>query len=137
MKIIIKPVNDIEKKDFPKSVVSMQLGISLFILEQSDIEEVIKKLSKYSERQKNTDHLENTEQKALHIDDIMLCLELRLNIDTWGSYKKGDIEVFYIRICDEQNGLVRYPIDKRWDIISCSLVNAPNSSNENSNRNII
>lgn len=61
--------------------------------------------------------------KALHIADVMLRFKLRLNIDEWGSYKKGDEDTFYIKLLDEQNGLSRFPIDDRWDIVSCEVVN--------------
>ena len=61
--------------------------------------------------------------KALHTGDVMLRFKLRLNIEEWGSYKKGDEDNFYIKILDEQNGLVRFSIDKQWDIVSCELVN--------------
>ena len=55
--------------------------------------------------------------------DIMLKFVLELNEKRWGSYKKGDQDIFYIKLLDEQNGLARYSIDSRWNIISCELVN--------------
>lgn len=54
--------------------------------------------------------------------NIMLRFKLRLNVDTWGSYKKGDEDFFYIKLLDEQNGLVRFPIDKQWDIVNCEII---------------
>ena len=62
-------------------------------------------------------------QQQLNIADVMLRFKLRLNIETWGSYKKGDEDYFYIKLLDEQNGLARFSIDKQWDIISCEVVN--------------
>ena len=61
--------------------------------------------------------------KALHIVDVMLRFKLRLNVEEWGMYKKGDEDYFNIKLHDEQNGLTRFPIDKRWDVISCEIVN--------------
>ena len=61
--------------------------------------------------------------KALHIGDVMLRFKLRLNIDEWGMYKKGDEETFYIKLLDEQNGLAKFPIDKQWDVVTCEVVN--------------
>jgi len=61
--------------------------------------------------------------KALHIGDVMLRFKLRLNIDEWGNYKKGDEDTFYIKLLDEQNGLAKFAIDKQWDIVSCEFVN--------------
>ena len=61
--------------------------------------------------------------KALHITDVMLRFKLRLNVEEWGMYKKGDEDYFNIKLHDEQNGLTRFPIDKRWDVISCEIVN--------------
>lgn len=29
---------------------------------------------------------------------------------------------FYAKLIDEQNGLLRFPIDKKWDILSCKVV---------------
>lgn len=44
---------------------------------------------------------------------------LRLNIDTWGSYEKGDVDVFYMYLNNDQCGLARFSIDKHWDIVRC------------------
>ena len=55
--------------------------------------------------------------------DIQLKFRLRLNVDEWGKYKKGDEDDFYMKMLDNQNGLARFPIDKRWDIVSCEIVN--------------
>jgi hypothetical protein len=44
---------------------------------------------------------------------------LKLNIDNWGDYNKGDETLFYMNLNDEGNGLARFPIDKHWDIIRC------------------
>jgi hypothetical protein len=60
---------------------------------------------------------------ALLIGDVMLCFTLRLVVDEWGMYKKGDEDTFYISLLDEQNGLVRHPIDKQWEIVSVKYVN--------------
>ena len=62
----------------------------------------------------------NTQLKQ---EDVMFKFVLELNEEKWGKYKKGDCDVFYIRLLDEQNGLARYSIDSRWTIISCELVN--------------
>ena len=61
--------------------------------------------------------------KALLMGDAMLCFTLRLVADEWGTYKKGDEDVFYISLLDEQNGLVRHPIDKQWEVVSVKYVN--------------
>jgi len=61
--------------------------------------------------------------KALLIGDVMLCFTLRLVVDEWGMYKKGDEDIFYISLLDERNGLVRHPIDKQWEIVSVKYVN--------------
>ena len=61
--------------------------------------------------------------KALLIGDVMLCFTLRLVVDEWGMYKKGDEDIFYISLIDEQNGLIRHPIDKQWEVISAEYVN--------------
>ena len=55
------------------------------------------------------------------MEDMLIKFTLRLNIDSWGKYKKGDEDDFYIKVLDEQNGLVRYPIDKHWDIVKTEL----------------
>jgi hypothetical protein len=61
--------------------------------------------------------------KALHIGDIMLRFKLRLNIEEWGNYKKGDEDIFYIKLLDKKNGLAKFSIDEQWDIVSCEVVN--------------
>jgi len=47
---------------------------------------------------------------------------LRLNEHSFGKYQKGDEDDFYINVFDESNGLVRYPIHSRWDIVSFEIV---------------
>ena len=54
--------------------------------------------------------------------EIKILFTLRLNIDSWGSYKKGDVDKFYINVFDERNGLCRFPIDKHWDIVNYKIV---------------
>ena len=61
--------------------------------------------------------------KPCTIHDVMLRFKLRLNVEEWGMYKKGDEDYFNIKLHDEQNGLTRFPINKRWDVISCEIVN--------------
>jgi hypothetical protein len=72
---------------------------------------------------KKAQNLNEIQNSALNIADVMLRFKLRLNIEEWGMYKKGDEDYFNIKLHDEQNGLTRFPIDKRWDIISCDIVN--------------
>jgi hypothetical protein len=72
---------------------------------------------------KENENLNEAENSALNIADVMLRFKLRLNIEEWGMYKKGDEDYFNIKLHDEQNGLTRFPIDKRWDVISCEIVN--------------
>jgi hypothetical protein len=64
--------------------------------------------------------------------EIQIKFTLKLNIDEWGMYKKGDTEEFCINVFDEQNGLVRFPIDKRWDIVSKEIVRVDELTNEDS-----
>jgi hypothetical protein len=68
-------------------------------------------------------NLNNPQNQQLNIAGVMLRFKLRLNIEEWGMYKKGDEDYFNIKLHDEQNGLTRFPIDKRWDVISCEIVN--------------
>jgi hypothetical protein len=55
------------------------------------------------------------------MEEILIKFTLRLNINSWGKYKKGEEDEFYIKVFDENNGLVRFPIDKRWDIVKTEL----------------
>ena len=64
-----------------------------------------------------------SEVKKLRLADVLLRFKLRLNVETWGRYKKGYEDYFYIKLLDEQNGLARFPINKQWDIVSCEIVN--------------
>lgn len=57
------------------------------------------------------------------MENLLVKFKLKLNIDQWGKYKKGDEDFFYINIFDERNGLVRFSIDKWWDIISYEIEN--------------
>ena len=68
----------------------------------------------------------NTQEEInslLKESDIVFRFKLRLNIKEWGSYKKGDEDFFYIKLLDKQNGLARFSIDERWDILGCEIVN--------------
>jgi len=47
-----------------------------------------------------------------------------------GSTQKSHIAEFYINVFDERNGLVRFPIDKHWDIISYKIVDNNIKNNE-------
>ena len=58
---------------------------------------------------------------ALNVGDVILRFKLRLNIEEWGKYIKGDEAIFYIKLLNDQNGLVRYPIEEKWDIMSCEV----------------
>lgn len=54
--------------------------------------------------------------------DLLFKFKLKLLIDEWGSYKKGDEEYFYIKLLDLDNGLARYSINKHWEILSFEIV---------------
>jgi hypothetical protein len=68
------------------------------------------------------ENLNNREAANSDLVDVMLRFKLRLNIEEWGNYKKGDEDTFYIKLLDEQNGLAKFAIDKQWDIVSCECV---------------
>lgn len=70
---------------------------------------------------KNTQKVINTINKHLKKGDILLKYRLRLLVDEWGSYKKGDEDNFYIRMKDEGNGVSRFAIDERWEIVSVEI----------------
>ena len=44
---------------------------------------------------------------------------LRLISNHWGDYKEGDIITFYMNLNNESNGLARFYIDERWQIVTC------------------
>ncbi|MFT5450591.1 MAG: hypothetical protein ACI9N9_000068 [Enterobacterales bacterium] len=51
--------------------------------------------------------------------EIKFRFRLKLISDDWGSYKEGDIGVFYVSLTDKANGLYRFPFDERWDLLTC------------------
>ncbi|TYP71506.1 YopX family protein [Aquimarina intermedia] len=51
--------------------------------------------------------------------DIKFRYRLRLISDDWGLYKGGDIGTFYMTLNCDKNGISRFGIDERWEIISC------------------
>ncbi len=51
--------------------------------------------------------------------DLKYRMQLELVVDSFGTSKKGDIEMFYFNLLDENIGLARLPISKNWKIISC------------------
>jgi len=55
--------------------------------------------------------------------------KLRLNVPEWGKYKKGDEDEFFISVFDELNGLVRFPIDTRWDIVEYEIIKPSSTDN--------
>lgn len=56
-----------------------------------------------------------------NIRKLKLEFRLRMNADSWGMYSKGDEDNIVIDLMDENCGLVRFPIDKRWDIVGCKI----------------
>ena len=44
---------------------------------------------------------------------------LRLISNHWGDYKEGDIITFYMNLNNESNGLAKFSIDERWQIVTC------------------
>ena len=56
--------------------------------------------------------------------NIKYRFRLLINIESWGMYSKGDIDTFIISL----DSLNRYPIDKRWDILSCDEYTGLNDS---------
>ena len=87
------------------------------------VEEIHRLLAENETLRQLMNDYHESEVKKLRLADVMLRFKLRLNVETWGSYKKGDEDYFYIKLLDEQNGLARFPIDKQWDIVSCEIVN--------------
>ena len=51
--------------------------------------------------------------------NVQLRMRLRMKLDEWGKYKKGDEDIFFFNILDEQNGLSRFSIDCMWEIVKC------------------
>jgi hypothetical protein len=51
--------------------------------------------------------------------DLKYRMQLELIVDSFGTSKKGDIEMFYFNLLDENIGLARLPISKNWKIILC------------------
>ena len=53
--------------------------------------------------------------------EVKFRFRLKLIEDEFGSLKKGDIHTQIISLMDEKSGLARYPIDPRWEILSCDM----------------
>jgi len=51
--------------------------------------------------------------------EVKFRFRLKLIIEKWGTYKKGDVDTFFISLLDEKSGLIRYGIDKQWEVVSC------------------
>jgi uncharacterized phage protein (TIGR01671 family) len=51
--------------------------------------------------------------------ELKFRFRLKLKVNSFGKYKKGDVDTFFIKLLDEQCGLVRWPIEENWDILSC------------------
>lgn len=62
--------------------------------------------------------------------EIKFRFRLKLIIDEWGSYKKGDVDTFIIPLLSEQNGLIRFGIDKQWEVLSCDRFTGFKDKNE-------
>lgn len=71
-----------------------------------------------------------SEEKKYTLDEInsllnqgklFLNCRLQLNIPKWGIYDEGEEDNFMIPINDEQNGILRHPVDRRWDIVGTKL----------------
>jgi len=55
-------------------------------------------------------------------NNILMKFELKLVSDSWGKYKKGDVDTFYIKLLGDDCGLLRHPIDKQWEVVSCEIL---------------
>jgi len=44
---------------------------------------------------------------------------LRLISNHWGGHKEGDIVTFYMNLNNDSNGLAKFSIDERWQIVTC------------------
>lgn len=51
--------------------------------------------------------------------EIKYRMQLELLADSFGTCKKGDIEMFYFNLLEDKIGLARLPISEKWKIISC------------------
>lgn len=51
--------------------------------------------------------------------EVKFRFRLKLILEKWGTYKKGDVDTFFISLLDEKTGLIRYGIDKQWEVVSC------------------
>lgn len=51
--------------------------------------------------------------------EIKFRFQLKLKTKSFGKYKKGDIDFFIIPLLGDENGLVRWPIEDKWEILSC------------------
>ena len=51
--------------------------------------------------------------------EIKFRMLLQLDKSSHGSYRRGDIDVFYFDLLSSKNGLIRYPIDDFWDVLHC------------------
>ncbi len=64
--------------------------------------------------------------------DTKFRFKLRMKLDSWGSYKKDDIDFFYISLLDENNGLLHFPIElDKWEVISCDTYSGLNDMDGN------
>jgi len=62
--------------------------------------------------------------------EIKFRFRLKLVVDEWGTYKKGDIDTFIIPLLDDKNGLVCWKIDNQWEILSCDEFTGLKDKNE-------
>lgn len=60
------------------------------------------------------------------IKEIKFRFKLKLNIERWGKYVKGDTDYFIITL----DSLARIPIDEMWDIESTDLYTGLKDKNE-------
>lgn len=52
--------------------------------------------------------------------EVKFRFRLQLKAESFGKYRKGDIDTFYINLLDDKTGLAYFPIEKKmWDIVSC------------------
>jgi hypothetical protein len=52
--------------------------------------------------------------------EINLRIRLRMKLDSWGTYNKGDIDTFHFVLLNNNYGLMKYPIEfDKWEIVSC------------------
>lgn len=106
MKIIVKKTNKSEKKDFPNSIASIQIGEHYTVLNQNDIEKIIDKLKEFSLAEKGKIIILDWNDGSKTMFESQLNAQKEFNnLKEKAKINHEELDISCLKIIDEYNNI--------------------------------